>query len=137
MVKSLLTQAVPKPDGYYTTEIQDFLFAAGDGGGIDLVATNIQRGRDHGIQGTFLLEPTSINALRYTCYCEAFRTFPYFPSLCHCFCLRFVWNLCLERSNLQQCQVVALTCNWTLVTFLCLATVLIESPFLESTLIIS
>ena len=54
MVRSMVLQPTQKPDGYFSKEIQDHLFDFGEGG-IDLIATNIQRGRDHGIQGDLFI----------------------------------------------------------------------------------
>lgn len=46
--KGFLTQPIQQFDNFVTTELRDHLFEAG-GAGMDLIALNIQRGRDHGL----------------------------------------------------------------------------------------
>ena len=46
-----LQQAGEASDAYFSKAIQDHLFEGDNVGGVDLIALNIQRGRDHGIGG--------------------------------------------------------------------------------------
>jgi len=52
MIAGLATQEVNLWDNSFVPDVQDHLFESAVGaGGLDLVALNIQRGRDHGIKG--------------------------------------------------------------------------------------
>ncbi len=47
-----LSQPMYEPDGFFVTEVLEHLFEEPDrDGGLDLLATNILRGRDHGLPG--------------------------------------------------------------------------------------
>lgn len=51
LINGMTTQAMQRMDNLFTQEIQNHLFRPPNStfGGLDLVALNIQRGRDHGI----------------------------------------------------------------------------------------
>ncbi|MGJ8656264.1 MAG: peroxidase family protein [Akkermansiaceae bacterium] len=48
-LRGLVTQQCQELDELVISEVRDFLFGAPGAGGLDLVALNIQRGRDHGL----------------------------------------------------------------------------------------
>ncbi|KAG1651832.1 Peroxidasin [Nymphon striatum] len=50
LTKGLVTEKCMKTDNAFSTELTDNLFRDSDGAAFDLVALNIQRGRDHGLQ---------------------------------------------------------------------------------------
>ena len=53
-IAGLATQEVNLWDNSFVPDVQDHLFESAVGaGGLDLVALNIQRGRDHGIKGQY------------------------------------------------------------------------------------
>ena len=55
LVRGLVSQEGDLWDNSFTPAVQDHLFESGNGngaGGLDLVALNIQRGRDHGLPGS-------------------------------------------------------------------------------------
>ena len=54
LIAGLATQEVNLWDNSFVPDVQDHLFESAVGaGGLDLVALNIQRGRDHGIKGQY------------------------------------------------------------------------------------
>ncbi len=54
LVRGLTSQRGEAWDNAFADDVTDHLFEPGGGvGGLDLVALNIQRGRDHGIPGRF------------------------------------------------------------------------------------
>ncbi|KAG1672162.1 Peroxidasin [Nymphon striatum] len=50
LTKGLVSEKCMKTDNTFSTELTDNLFRDSDGAAFDLVALNIQRGRDHGLQ---------------------------------------------------------------------------------------
>jgi peroxidase len=55
LVAGLATQESNLWDNSFVPDIRDHLFEGAVGaGGLDLVALNIQRGRDHGVKGFFI-----------------------------------------------------------------------------------
>ena len=65
LVRGLTSQEGELWDNSFSSDIQDHLFENGNSkGGLDLVALNIQRGRDHGIPGTVLISLFPITSER-------------------------------------------------------------------------
>jgi peroxidase len=58
-------------DRFFTSEIQNRLFQDGTGNSLDLIAFNVQRGRDHGLPG--------YNAFRRYCGLQPVASFSYMP----------------------------------------------------------
>lgn len=60
IIRGIVTQPASESDPFVTREITNLLFKTRDKWGMDLIAMDIQRGRDHGI--------ASYNDYRYYCY---------------------------------------------------------------------
>ncbi|XP_076461478.1 salivary peroxidase/catechol oxidase-like [Babylonia areolata] len=74
-MRGMLRDAPNKVDRFFTSAIRDRLFLDHHGNSLDLVALNIQRGRDHGLRG--------YNEWRRYCGLETVATFNFMPDHDH------------------------------------------------------
>ncbi|CAK1543838.1 unnamed protein product [Leptosia nina] len=67
IVRGIVTQPSSEPDPFFSSEVTNLMFKGRDKWGLDLIAMDIQRGRDHGI--------ASYNDYRETCGLRRATTF--------------------------------------------------------------